>query len=204
MTCRDLPTRWTLRVVPVLALVTAAGIVPMRAAEDDKAAGSIVMVPRVTKACFSASIQVTGFLVARREALVTLDTDGYRVTEITAKEGDNVTSGQVLVRLTRQEGFPASGAPPGAQGGAGAQAASQAAAAATLNLRAPAAGTVTRASVVVGQTANPRADPLFRIAVDGEIEVEAEVPSIHVPKLATGQTARVEIEDGRELSGSVR
>jgi HlyD family secretion protein len=57
---------------------------------------------------------------------------------------------------------------------------------------------------VLGATANPRADPLFRIAVDGEIELEAEIPSIHVPKLAPGQTARVEIEEGRELTGSVR
>ena len=71
-------------------------------------------------------------------------------------------------------------------------------------LRAPAAGTVTRSTAVIGATANPRAEPLFRLAIDGEIELEAEVPSIHVPKLATGQTARVEIEDRRELTGSVR
>jgi hypothetical protein len=45
---------------------------------------------------------------------------------------------------------------------------------------------------------------LFRIAIDGDIELEAEVSSIHVPKLAVAQTARVETEDGRELTGSVR
>jgi RND family efflux transporter MFP subunit len=71
-------------------------------------------------------------------------------------------------------------------------------------LRAPAAGTIIKATATLGATANPRAEPLFRIAVDGEIELEAEVPSIHVPKLAAGQTARVEIEEGRELSGAVR
>ena len=48
------------------------------------------------------------------------------------------------------------------------------------------------------------AEPLFRIAVDNEIELEAEVPSIHVPTLAPGQTARIEIGDNRELSGRVR
>jgi RND family efflux transporter MFP subunit len=47
-------------------------------------------------------------------------------------------------------------------------------------------------------------EPLFRIAVDNEIELEAEVPSIYVPILARGQTARVEIENSRELSGKVR
>jgi len=183
-----------------LALALATAVTPVRA-EDSKPAGPIVIVARATKACFSASIQVTGFLVARREALVTLDMDGYRVTEITAKEGDKVTAGQTLVRLTRQEGAPVSAAAgvSGGQAGAAVQAGP-----ASLLLRAPAAGTVTRATAVLGATANPRAEPLFRIAVDGEIEVEAEVPSIHVPKLAAGQTVRVEMEDGREVSGSVR
>jgi RND family efflux transporter MFP subunit len=94
--------------------------------------------------------------------------------------------------------------PPGAPPGAGGAGAAPPAPPTNLNLKAPAAGRITRATAVIGATANPRADPLFRIAIDGEIELEAEVPSIHVPKLASGQTARIEIEDGRELSGSVR
>jgi HlyD family secretion protein len=169
-----------------LAGALAAG--PASVAEEAKPTGAVVIVARATKACFSASIQVTGFLAARREALVTLDSDTYRVAEILAKEGDQVTAGQSLVRLARQEG-----------GGT-----QSAAAPATAFLRAPAAGTVTRATAILGATASPRAEPLFRIAIDGEVELEAEVPSIHVPKLAPGQTARIEIEDGRELSGSVR
>jgi multidrug efflux pump subunit AcrA (membrane-fusion protein) len=172
----------------------ALAAAPVGAAEEAKPAGAVVIVARATKACFSASIQVTGFLVARREAVVTLDADAYRVTEILAKEGDQVTAGQPLVRLARQEGGAAAGTS-GAQAAAGSAAAS---------LRAPAAGTVTRATAILGATASPRAEPLFRIAVDGEIELEAEVPSIHVPKLAPGQTARIEVDDGRELSGSVR
>src|SRR5215216_327948 len=170
---------------------------------DDKPAGAVVIVSRATKACFSASVQVTGLLVARKEALVTLDADGYRITEILAKEGDQVTAGQTLVRLTRQEGGPVPGAPPaGAPTGAGPAGAQ--APPTTATLKAPAAGTVTRATAILGATANPRADPLFRITIDGEVELEAEIPSIHVPKLAPGQTARVEIDDGRELSGFVR
>src|SRR5262245_2621715 len=173
-------------------------------AEPAKPAGATVIVAKATKACFSASVQVTGFLVARREALVTLDIDGYRITEIQAKEGDSVTAGQSLVRLTRQEGSPPAGAPPGAPAGAPPGAAAAQAPPATMFLRAPAAGTVTRSTAVIGATANPRAEPLFRLAIDGEIELEADVPSIHVPTLAPGQTARVEIENGRELSGYVR
>jgi multidrug efflux pump subunit AcrA (membrane-fusion protein) len=178
----------------VMAVGVAAALtaVPV-GAEEAKPTGAVVIVARASKACFSASIQVTGFLLARREAVVTLDADAYRVTEILAKEGDQVTAGQTLVRLARQEG-----------GSGGGSSATQAAGPAAASLRAPAAGTVTRATAILGATASPRAEPLFRIAVDGEIELEAEVPSIHVPKLAPGQTARIEVEDGRELSGSVR
>jgi HlyD family secretion protein len=57
----------------------------------------------------------------------------------------------------------------------------------------------------VGATTSPlMTEPLFRIAIDNEIELEAEVPSIHVPALASGQTARIEIGDNREFSGRVR
>jgi HlyD family secretion protein len=184
-----------MRAATAVAMLAAAG---SAVAQDAKPAGAVVLVARATKACFSASVQITGFLVARREALVTLDMDGYRITEILAKEGDQVTSGQNLVRLTRQEGAGAPAAPPGAPAGAAPAPPS------SMTLKAPAAGTVTRATAVLGATANPRADPLFKIAMDGEIELEAEIPSIHVPKLAPGQTARIEIEDGRELTGSVR
>jgi multidrug efflux pump subunit AcrA (membrane-fusion protein) len=189
------------RAAMAIAIFLIAAGNAVRSAENAKPAGAVVLVVRATKACFSASVQVTGFVVARREALVTLDIDGFRVTEILAKEGDQVTSGQTLVRLTRQEGAPTPGAPAGGPQAGGAQAA---AAPTTATLRAPAAGTVTRATAIIGATANPRADPLFRIAIDGEIELEAEIPSIHIPKIAPGQTARVEIEEGRELSGSVR
>jgi multidrug efflux pump subunit AcrA (membrane-fusion protein) len=133
---------------------------------------------------------VTGFLVARDEAVVTLDAPGLRVTEVLVGEGDRVTSGQTLVRLVRQagEGQDAS-----------------AAARTSIILKAPAAGVVTRSTAVVGATASPmQNEPLFRIAVDNEIELEAEVPSIHAGAISPGQTARIQIEDSRELSGRVR
>ena len=148
-----------------------------------------VSVVRATKACFSSTIRVTGFLVARDEAVVTLDAPGLRVTEVLVGEGDRVTSGQTLVRLVRQasEGQDA------------------AAARTSMILKAPAAGVVTRSTAVVGATASPmQNEPLFRIAVDNEIELEAEVPSIHAGAISPGQTARIQIEDSRELSGRVR
>ena len=102
-----------------------------------------------------------------------------------------MSSGQTLVRLARQAGEGQQDVP--------------AAARTSMILKAPAAGVVTRSTAVVGATASPmQNEPLFRIAVNNEIELEAEVPSIHAGALATGQTARVQIEDGRELSGRVR
>src|SRR3954452_14989804 len=97
------------------------------AAETSSPSTVQVSVVRASKACFSSTIRVTGFLVARDEAIVTLDAPGLRVTEVLVGEGDRVTSGQTLVRLVRQasEGQDA------------------AAARTTMILKAPAAGVVT-------------------------------------------------------------
>jgi RND family efflux transporter MFP subunit len=93
-----------------------------------------------------------------------------------------VSAGQNLVRLT-----PVSG-----DGSA-------------TTLKAPAAGLVTRSTAAIAATASGApGEPLFRIAIDNEIELEADIPSIHVPMLATGQSARIQLADGRELSGRVR
>src|SRR5262249_43409392 len=171
------------------ALVVSASLPAAKPAQAEAGSESAVVVVRAANACFSAAIRVTGYLVARQEALVMLDAPGMKISEVLAGEGDRVTAGQTLARLTRQstEG-------PDPTGGKG-----------PTTLRAPAAGLITRSSAAVGATASPlSAEPLFRIAVDNDIEVEADVPSIHVPALASGQTVRVEIADSRELSGRVR
>jgi multidrug efflux pump subunit AcrA (membrane-fusion protein) len=150
-----------------------------------------VTVIRATQAWFAAEIRVTGFLVPREEAIVSLDVPGYKVSEVLVGAGDQVNSGQTLARLTRQA---SEGPDPNADRRP-----------TTMNLKAPAAGVITRSTALVGATASPmQNEPLFRIAVSNEIELEAEVPSIHVPILAPGQTARVVVENGRELSGKVR
>jgi multidrug efflux pump subunit AcrA (membrane-fusion protein) len=148
-----------------------------------------VVVVRARQACFAATVRVTGFVVARQEAVVTLDMPGMRVTEVLVGEGDTVKAGQELVRLTRQpdENARPAGAPQ------------------TVTLKSPASGLVIRTSAVVGAMASAMpGEPLYRIAIDGEIELEVEVPSVHVPDLASGQTARIELESGQELSGSIR
>lgn len=172
-------------------VLLASSSATLFAADKTSPSAVQVSVVRATSACFSATIRVTGFLVAREEATVNLDAPGLRVTEVLVGEGDRVTSGQTLVKLARQTGEGQQDVP--------------AAARSSMILKAPAAGVVTRSTAVVGATASPmQNEPLFRIAVNNEIELEADVPSIHAGALATGQTARVQIEDGRELSGRVR
>jgi multidrug efflux pump subunit AcrA (membrane-fusion protein) len=154
--------------------------------------GAVVRVVHAVKECFSDSIFVTGFLVPRQEALVSVN-EGSRVTEVTAKEGDQVKVGQVLARATRQEGPSA-----------GPAAAPSRSTNTDILLKAPAAGFVIQSTARVGAVPSPRGEPMFRIMIDNEIEVEAEVPSIHVPKLKAGQAARVKVEYGAELNGRVR
>jgi HlyD family secretion protein len=179
---------------PVLVLATGwvwSPTATVIAAEKGAVAEVQVAVVRATPAWFAAEIRVTGFLVAREEAVVSLDMPGYKVSEVLVGEGDRVTSGQILVRLARLTGEtldPSTDRRP-----------------ATMTLKAPAAGVITHSTAVLGSTASPlQTEPLFRIAVDNEIELEAEIPSIHVPLLVPKQPARIEIENNRELSGQVR
>jgi HlyD family secretion protein len=171
-----------------VGLAVTSGLSPV-AAETGSQQSAQVPVVRATNACFSSLIRVTGFLVAREEAVVALDAPGLRVSEVLVREGDKVTAGQPVVRLTRQ-----SGEGPDAAAGR------------NINtLRASATGVVTQSTAVVGATSSAMpGEPLFRIAVDNEIELEADVPSIHVPELGAGQSARVEVDGTRELSGRVR
>jgi HlyD family secretion protein len=182
--------------VSILALAASWAWSPAAsafAAEKDKgsAADVQVKVVRATQAWFAAELHVTGYLVAREEAVVNVDVRGYKVSEVMVGEGDRVSSGQTLARLTRQ-------GPEGPDPSADRRPT-------TMNLKAPVAGVVIRTTAVVGAVAATMPnEPLFRIAVDNEIELEAEVGSIHAPQLVVGQTARVEIENSRELTGKVR
>jgi HlyD family secretion protein len=183
--------------VLLMLLLPASGIwkLPATVLAAEKAKESVpevqVTVVRATQAWFAAEVHVTGYLVAREEAIVNLDMPGYKLSEVLVGEGDRVNSGQTVARATRQ---PADGVDPAADRRP-----------ATINLKAPTAGIITRSSAVVGAVASMMpTEPLFRLATDNEIELEAEVPSLHVPMLAPGQSARIEIENRRELTGKVR
>jgi len=125
---------------------------------------------------------------ARREAIVGVDQEGSKVTDLFVREGDIVTENQELARLTAP---PANPQNPGAKPG-------------QVTLRAPAAGLVTEVHTIVGAPASPQAGPMFRIAVNNEIELDAEVPGIHMLKLNPGATTRISRDGTPDLIGRVR
>src|SRR5260221_835822 len=101
-----------------------------RPEEKDTPSNALVIVAKATNACFSDLVRVTGFIVPRREAVVGVDQEGSKVTELFVREGDMVTDNQELAQLTPPPQQP------GAQGGQGGGAGRPA----PTSLRAPAPG----------------------------------------------------------------
>jgi multidrug efflux pump subunit AcrA (membrane-fusion protein) len=157
--------------------------------EKETPSNALVIVTKSTNACFSDMVRVTGFIVPRREAVVGVDQEGSRVSDVLVREGDMVTDNQELARLTP---------PPAQPGGGGARAS------APTSLRAPAAGLVTEVRTIIGAPASPQAGPMFRISVNNEIELDAEVPAVHVLKLNPGATVRISRDNAPDLVGRVR
>jgi multidrug efflux pump subunit AcrA (membrane-fusion protein) len=155
--------------------------------EKEAVTEALVVVTKSTNACFSDLVRVTGFVVPRREATVGADQEGSKVTDLFVREGDTVTDNQELARLS---------APPQQPGQRGSNG--------PVSLRAPAPGLLTEVRTAVGAPASPQAGPMFRIAINNEVELDAEVPSVHMPKLNTGVTARITRDNAPDLIGRVR
>jgi HlyD family secretion protein len=176
----------------VLRLAVAAAVahlgfsLPASAAEGDSAGTSselAVTVVAAKRMCFADTLQVTGVLAPRNEILVRPEREGLQIAQVLVQPGESVTSGKILARLTTGEGQDA---------------------ASGVVVRAPAAGVVTSASAVIGSMASAQAEPLFRIAGQGEMELLAEVPVRTLARLAVDQSAKVEIIGVGELPGKVR
>jgi multidrug efflux pump subunit AcrA (membrane-fusion protein) len=149
---------------------------------------ALVVVTKSTNACFSDLVRVTGHVVPRREAVVGADQEGSKVTDLFVREGDTVTDNQELARLSAPPQQP--GAPAGRSG--------------PVSLRAPAPGLVTEVRTAVGAPASPQAGPMFRISINNEVELDAEVPAVHVLKLNPGATVRISRDDAPDMVGRVR
>jgi multidrug efflux pump subunit AcrA (membrane-fusion protein) len=154
------------------------------------AAGTYVIVARAVQGCFFDTVRVGGYLVPRQEMQIPFEADGYRITEVSVSEGDKIALGQQLAKLAR---LSADQAP-----------SPQSANTQPIIVKSPVAGMVTKVSAAVGSIASPRGEPLFRIAVDGEIELDAEVPGIQLAKLKPDEPARVEVGMAPEIAGRVR
>jgi multidrug efflux pump subunit AcrA (membrane-fusion protein) len=158
--------------------------------EEKEAPGqALVVVAKSTNACFSDLVRVTGFVVPRREAVVGPEQEGSKVTDLFVREGDTVGDNQELARLSAPPQQPGAPARPN-QG--------------PISLRAPAAGLVTEVKTIVGAPASPQAGPMFRIAVNNELELDAQVPAVHMLKLNPGATVRISRDDASDLTGRVR
>lgn len=160
-----------------------------RAEETETTNNAIVVVTKSTNACFSDLVRVTGFIVPRREAVVGVDQEGSKVSDVLVREGEMVADNQELARLT----------PPPSQPGAASGGPKP-----PTSLRAPAAGLVTEVHTIVGAPASPQAGPMFRISINNEIELDAEVPSIQMLKLSPGATVRISRDNAPDLAGRVR
>jgi multidrug efflux pump subunit AcrA (membrane-fusion protein) len=162
--------------------------------EKETQTDALVIVTKAVDACFSDVVRGTGYVVPRREAVVGVDQEGSKVSDVFVREGDMVRDDQELARLTP---------PPQQQqqqqgGGGGNRPASP------TSLRAPAPGLVTEVRTVAGAPASPQAGPMFRIAVNNELELDAEVPAFNLLKLNAGANVRISRDSAPDILGRVR
>jgi HlyD family secretion protein len=249
---------------------------PKPAAEAPKPP-AITVVPAVRKEVVKTAI-VVGSLVPREEILVGVDLDGYRLTDLSAEEGDHVKAGQVLARLStdmldvqlaqnesslarndaaiaqaksqiaeataieamaiaaldrgqslKTKGFVAQDALDARESTAKTAAARRDAAAQGLALaeadktlteaqrrelqlrvskteiKAPTDGLVLSRSARIGAIVSGGGEPLFRLAEDGAIELEAQVPEAELAQIAVGQPVTITVQGiPNGIKGTVR
>ena len=141
--------------------------------EKDTPVQALVVVTKSTNACFSDLVRVTGFVGPRREAVSAPTRKAPRSPISSVREGDAVTENQELARLSAP--LPQPGTPAGAGRPAG-------------YLKAPAA------AATEGQdhrrARRPRRRPgRCSASPSDELELDAEVPSVHLLKLIQARTA---------------
>ncbi|RAI38311.1 efflux RND transporter periplasmic adaptor subunit [Rhodoplanes roseus] len=164
------------------ALIGAVAAAPAQAAEDQ--AGMAVSVVRAKRACFSDTVRVAGTVVAREESQVRPDIEGVRVSQILVENGDAVNAGQILARLARVEGMNAP--------------------AQNFVIQAPVAGVVGRTMTQVGAMVSMQGPPMFLVIAGGEVELQADIPSTRMGKIAVGQPARIDVTGLGTVTGRVR
>lgn len=149
------------------------------AGEQDALKGAAVTVLKVTKACFSETVEVTGILIPKDKTDVRPDRPGLKVAEIFVDPGQNVTAGQALARLNLPEGG-------------------------SIQVQAPVAGLVSSSSAEVGAIASGKGEALFSLITGNEFDLAGQVATTDLAKLAVNQPAKVKVVGAGDMEGKVR
>jgi RND family efflux transporter MFP subunit len=72
------------------------------------------------------------------------------------------------------------------------------------DIKAPTAGIISRRNAKLGAVTSATADPLFRLIEKGEVEMQADVPEIYMPKMNAGTAARIDVAGLTERQGKIR
>ena len=177
---KDRVTMTTIRSYACAALLAAFLTQPLYAADEPNAPrGAAVTVLKVSKSCFSATVEIGGILMPREEIAVRPDKPGLKVNDVLVEAGETVNAGQTMARLALPEGG-------------------------TSLVQAPVAGLVSSATAVMGSPASPKGEALFNIISRSEFELVGLVPTRDLSKLSINQAARIKILGAGELDGRVR
>jgi len=182
---RILVLMWRLAAI---ALLSSLAVAMARAGDArSRPAETEIIVQRVRQECFSRLVHASGYLLPRSTAVVMFNAPDYRITEVKAKVGDTIRKGDVVAVAAPLT--PPANAPPGA---------------ADASIRALAGGLVLKATIFPGMITSQKSEPLFMIAVDGEIEAAVDVLAAHLSQLKQGQPAHLTTRDGVALEGKLR
>jgi HlyD family secretion protein len=242
--------RSTYALLPLAAALALAGChKPKPAAQTADAQARAVTVAAVQQRPITGALAASGDLVARQEAAVMPEVNGYRVAAVLADVGDYVHAGQVLVRLdpaliqaqlAQQEALAAQADAQAKQAedeaarvrgldnqgvlsqeaieqrrlqarAARATANAQLAAvrdvrtrAAKLAVTAPVSGLVLERNVRPGDLSAGGTTPWYRLARDGQIELQAQLTEGDLARVRPGQHATVTLPSGASAVGVVR
>lgn len=231
----------------MLALAACQKAEPAKQTEADQARA--VRIVTVEARPITGALAASGDMIAREEAAVLPEVNGYRVARVLADVGDYVRAGQTLVQLdptlissqvAQAEAIAAQAEANALQAedqanrvrdldgqgvlsqeqieqrrlqarAARAQARAQAAnfrdlktRSAKLAVTAPVSGLILERNVRPGDLSAGGANPWFRMARDGQVELAADLSEDDLARVRPGQSATVTLPSGANVQGQVR
>lgn len=72
------------------------------------------------------------------------------------------------------------------------------------DVKAPAAGIISRRTAKIGAQTAASAEPLFRIIADGALDLSGDIPESRFAQVKLGQKAEIQLPDGQTIVGTVR